>query len=91
MFEEQELLVLLLGVGLLVYGIFKRSDLTSIPYSGVIISAYLVMLAGWGISVLESAFYPYILNILEHIACMGGSLLLAIWAWFALKKQSSRS
>ena len=91
MFEEQELLILILGIGLLVYASFKRSDLASIPYSGIIAVAYLSMLISWALSVLEGYYYPYLLNILEHITCMIGSLLLAIWAWFVLAKTPSQS
>lgn len=91
MLEEHELFILLLGIGLLVFAWFKRCDFASIPYSGIIFVAYLFILTGWLFSVLEGFFYPYLLNIIEHIGCMMGSLFLALWAFLALARPSTQS
>jgi len=81
MFHENEIVMLLLGVGVLILVLANRIRLKRVPESKILIAGFYILLAGWAMTVLEGFFWENLLNYLEHICYVGSSLLVVIWCW----------
>jgi uncharacterized membrane protein len=81
MVQENEIIMLLIGVGILFFILANRLRLNSLPASKMLILGFYVILAGWFLTVLEGFYWNGILNILEHICYAGSSVLVALWCW----------
>jgi hypothetical protein len=81
MFHENEIVMLLLGVGVLILVLANRIRLKRVPASKILITGFYIFLAGWAMTVLEGFFWEDLLNYLEHICYAGSSLLMVIWCW----------
>ena len=90
MFQENELVMLLLGVGVLVFTLGNRFRLKRLPASKILCAGFYMLSAGWILTVLEGFFWKGVLNYLEHMCCAGSSLLVAVWCWkvFGSKKEA---
>ncbi len=90
MSKENEMIMLLLGVGILVLIWVNHDRLKRIPESKILISSFCFLLAGWAMTVLEDFFFGRAVNYLEHICYTLSSVLMLIWSWRLFgKKQES--
>ena len=85
MIQPHEIIVLLLGLGVLVFILENRQKLHLIPASRILTSAFSLVLAGWILTVLESLFWKDVLNFLEHFCYAAGSFSMAVWCWKVFK------
>lgn len=81
MIQENEIVMLLIGVGIFFFTLINRPRLRHIPSSKMLIFAFYVLLIGWVMTVLEGFFWKGLLNILEHVCYASASVLLASWCW----------
>ncbi len=89
MIQENEIVMLMLGIGVMVFVLLNRSRLKKIPFSGIIITAFYVVLAGWGLTVLEGFFWGDILNFIEHLCYIASAVLMLAWCWKVFVKTES--
>ena len=85
--QENEIIMLLIGVCILFFILGNRSRLNSLPSSKLLIMGFFVILSGWFLTVLEGFFWKGVLNILEHICYAGSSVLVALWCWRVFGRQ----
>ncbi len=79
MVQENEIAMLLFGMGILVFILMNRKKLQRIPSWKYLAAGFNVLLAGWVFTVVET-FLPYdALNILEHLCYAASSVILAVW------------
>ena len=90
MLQENELILMILGIGVLVFFTGGRVRIKELPYWRTFLMAFAVLMIGWAFTVLEGFFWPYALNLLEHICYAVSSILLAVWCWrvFSVRKGS---
>ncbi len=81
MFQENEIVMLLLGVGVLILFLVNRIRLKRVPASKILIAGFYILLTGWAMTVLEGFFWEDFLNYFEHVCYSGSSLLVFIWSW----------
>ena len=81
MLYENEVLMFLLGLGVLIFILGNRARLKSIPASKVLIAAFLFFFASWIFTILEGFFLEELLNYLDHICYAVGSVVVAVWCW----------
>ena len=81
MFEENELVMILLGGGVFVLTRIYRKILNRIEAVEWLLTSFHILLAGWLVTVLEGFFWPDLLNLAEHICYALSSALLAWWCW----------
>ncbi|MDF1537208.1 MAG: hypothetical protein P1S46_12080 [bacterium] len=85
MFQENEVITLLIGTVGVVFVFIKRRVLAqSVPSWRWLLAAYFYLYIAWAFTVLEGLFLPRTFNVLEHTAYMLSSFLIAIWAIKAL-------
>ncbi len=94
-FEENEIVMLLLGVGVLILVIFRRKPLKQLPGSYLLITSFSIVLTGWTATVVEDLFehgsiYNRLFNYLEHFCYAGSTMMIAWWSYrtFFLGKET---
>jgi hypothetical protein len=86
MIQPNEVVMLIIGLGVLIFILGNRSQLERIPFSRVLLLGFYSLLAGWALTVLESFFWNEFFNYLEHTCYATASLFLAAWCWKVLGK-----
>lgn len=79
MIHGDELIMLLLGLGVLAYIRMNKIRLRRIPGFKIFVSAFFCFLAAWILTVLEGFFWRETLNVLEHALYVSGTGLLLAW------------
>jgi len=94
-FEENEVVMLLLGVGVLLFMLLRWPQLKQLPAAPLLILGFSILLSGWSATVLEGlfaedSFYYQLFNSLEHVCYAGSAVLIVWWSWraFAVSRES---
>ncbi len=78
---ENEIVMLLIGVGVLIFILGSRPRLKGLPASNILFAGFYVLLASWTLTVLEGFFWESFLNYIDHGCYAVGSILVAVWCW----------
>ena len=81
MISGNETITLLLGIGVLIFLVDNRNRLRQLPAYQSFIIAFVLLAAGWTLTVLEGLFLGDLLNLLEHICYAISSAYLFWWCW----------
>ena len=76
-----EIVMLLIGVGVLIFILGSRPRLKSLPASNILIAGFFMLLGSWIVTVLEGFFWESFLNYIDHGCYAVGSVLMAVWCW----------
>ena len=90
MIENNEIILLILGLGVLIFFSVLRKRIRDIPKPGYFFSAFVVLTAGWLLTVLEGLFWSDWLNLLEHVCYALSSILLTVWCWVVLTGREAK-
>jgi len=90
MIQQNEIIMLLLGIGCMIFILVNKQKVKRIPVAKTLIAGFYVLLAGYVLTILEGLFLKDLLNVLEHICYASSSILMAVWCWklFAYKKDA---
>ncbi len=81
MVQENEIIMLILGLGVLLFLLGNRSRIKRFPSSNYLVLAFYLLLTGWILTVLEGFFLTDLLNFCEHASYALSSLSLTTWCW----------
>jgi hypothetical protein len=81
MIQQNEIIMLLLGIGCLIFIWVNKQKVKRIPIAKPLIAGFYVLLAGYLLTFLEGLFWNDLLNVLEHICYTASSILMAVWCW----------
>lgn len=87
MIQENELITLLIGIGLFIFIIFNYSKLKTLPAIKIILAGLSILLIGWILTILEGFFLEDLLNLLEHLFYTLSAIIIAVWFWIAFKQK----
>jgi len=87
MIQQNEIIMLLLGLGCMIFILVNKQKVKRIPVAKTLIAGFYVLLAGHVLTIFEGFFGEDFLNVLEHICYTASSILVAVWCWkiFAYK------
>jgi len=83
MIRENEIILLILGVGVLVLIVANYTRLKRYPSTNTLIAGFCFNLLGWSLTNLEGFIWEETLNFAEHLCYFAGALCLAAWVWSA--------
>jgi dolichyl-phosphate-mannose--protein O-mannosyl transferase len=86
MLRENEVVMLLLGIGVLFLIFVNLDHIKKIKSWKTLTSAYFVLLFGWIFTVLEGFFLDRFLNLLEHLSYFISAVFMIAWCWKATEK-----
>lgn len=81
MIQENEIIMLLLGIGFLTFIVTNRQKVKRIPESKTIILSFYILMFAYVLTILEGLFWNEVLNHLEHICYAVSSIFLTLWCW----------
>lgn len=81
MVQQNEVILLLLGIGVFIFIGSNRSRLRRLPASRTMLLGFYVLLLGWILTNLEALLLTDLLNVIEHLCYAVSAVLLAIWSW----------
>jgi ABC-type Na+ efflux pump permease subunit len=81
MLKENEVVMMLLGIGVLFFILVNKDQIKRIKSWKTIIWAYYLLLFGWFFTILEGFFMQDYVNMLEHVSYLVSAFLLMIWCW----------
>jgi hypothetical protein len=84
MIQENEVIMLTLGLGVLIYMFMDRLNLKRIPSFKILTITFCALVTSWILTVLEGFFLQKYLNFLEHMCYAISAILLAFWLWRVL-------
>jgi hypothetical protein len=90
MFEEREVITLLLAIGVLVFIVFQQQTLRSVQNWPVLQTSFALLLASLACSVIEGVFAAPVydlLNALQHICSAASAIMLAVWCWLTFVRR----
>ena len=91
MLHENEVLMFLLGLGVLIFILTNRVRLKSIPNSKILLSAFFVLCIAWIATITEHFFFEEIINYIEHVCYSVSAVLIAVWSWKVLGRKEETS
>ena len=89
MIQENEVVMLLMAIGVLIFILVNRRLIMCIRAASVLVAAFCVLLAAYVLTVLEGLFLEDLLNFLEHLCYAGSSVLIALWCMKVFKPKES--
>jgi uncharacterized membrane protein len=87
MIQGNEIIMLLLGIGVLIFILGNRPKLKRLPSSSILIAGFIVLFVGWVMTVLEGFYWKELLNLFEHICYAISSVLIAAWSWKVFERR----
>jgi hypothetical protein len=81
MIQQNEMIMLLLGIGCMIFILVNRQKVKRIPVAKTLIAGFYVLLAGYVFTIFEGLLWKGFLNVLEHICYTASSILVTVWCW----------
>ena len=91
MLMENEVVMFLIGLGVMIFILGNRTRLRALPASNILITGFSFLLAAWTLTILEGFFFGTVLNYLEHISYSISAILVAAWSLNAFIKRKETS
>ena len=79
MIQANELVLLLFGLGGLIFILLNSARLKKLPEMPFLLHGFYSLLAAWVFTVAEGFVWPRTLNVLEHLAYLMSALLVLVW------------
>jgi len=81
MIENYELIMLILGIGVLVLRLIYKNEIKRIFGWNNLIFSFYFLLAAWVFTVAEGFFWIFFLNLAEHLCYNVSAVFMAIWCF----------
>ena len=81
MFQENEVLTLVLAIGVLLFVLVYKRGLRFPQRPVLLLSAFIIACGGWFFTVVEGYCTTGFCNLAEHICYVVSSIVLVIWFW----------
>lgn len=81
MIHENEIIMLILGGGVLIFTLVHQVRIKRIPAWRTLMAGFYILLVAWVLTVLEGFFWKTLLNYLEHLGYALSAILVAVWCW----------
>ena len=85
--QENEIVMFIIGLSVLLFILKNHLDpeghanLMGFPSYNLFIHSYIILLFGWGFTILESIIWEEMFNTLEHGCYAASVIMLVLWAW----------
>ena len=91
MLNENEVIMLILGIGILSLISVYRSKIKRVFAYETILIAFYLLIASWICTILEDIFFYRIMNLLEHVFFAASAVVTLIWCWRVASRQKQEA
>lgn len=91
MFQENEVVMLILGFGVLLFIFLNGVHIKRIYSWKILIGGYYFMLTGWFFTILEGFLFEFYINLLEHICYAISTVLITVWCWKSTRRSGKEA
>ena len=81
MMYQNEAVMILIALCVFALTIKNRIDIKKLKNSSLLLITFYIFFCGWVFTIAEGYFLSDILNLMEHLSYLMGSISLAIWCW----------
>jgi vacuolar-type H+-ATPase subunit I/STV1 len=81
MIQQNELIMLLLGIACMIFLLLNKQKVKRIPVARTLVAGFCMLLAGYVFTIIEGILWNDFLNVIEHMCYTASSLFLAVWCW----------
>jgi hypothetical protein len=81
MLYQNEAVMFLIALCVFILTIENRIEIKKSKNSSLLLITFYIFLCGWIFTIVEGYILPDILNVMEHLSYLFGSISLAIWCW----------
>ncbi len=85
MFHENEIVMLFLCIGVLIFICFKRKTLAKSRGWGLLFASFFLLLIASISTIIEVFFLEHFFNYLEHSCYAGSGVMLTTWCYLVFK------
>ena len=89
MIQENEVVTLVLAVGVLIFALANLRGIGQRAEPKVLLIAFAFACGGWLFTVIEGLACPDFLNFFEHFCYAASSIALAYWCWLVFPQRGS--
>jgi hypothetical protein len=89
MIQGNEMVMLCLGIGGLIFLWRNRHRVNQLPSGKILIIGFCILLMGWLMTVLEGFFWPTSLNYIEHICYAVSAIYVMLWTLAIFKQEEN--
>jgi hypothetical protein len=79
MFEQREVITLLLAAGVLAFIVIHRETLKSVPNWPVLFASFLFLFTSLACSVVEGMYWETLIDSIQHLCSGSSGVAMAIW------------
>jgi len=87
MLMENEVVMLVLGIGVLFLMVMNMDHVRKIRFWKLLFASYIILLSGWFFTILEGFILEQLMNILEHTSYFVSATFIAVWTWKSTGRQ----
>lgn len=91
MFHENEIVMLFLCIGVLVFIFLNRKNFNTLKGWRLLLASFLLLLAACVSTVVEGFLMEKFFNYIEHFSYAGSGLILATWCYSFFKENKENS
>ena len=81
MLNENEVIMLILGISIIFLVFFNRQKIRRIYAWRNLLTGYYMFFGAWIFTIIEGFLLYNLMNFLEHLSYMSGSVILTVWCW----------
>jgi len=85
--EENELIIFIIGIGLIIFIIVTYSKLKTLQARKIILTGMSFLFIGWTFTIIEGYYLEELFNLLEHLCYTLSSIIMAVWFWIVFKQK----
>ena len=89
MIQANEILNLILFLGVLFFILKNRPELNRLPALALLMGGFHMLVLAAALTIVEGFFWEAALNVLEHVCYAAGALLMAIWCGLVFTRRRS--
>ena len=86
MIQENEIIMLALGISLFFFINANKIQTQRIPHWKILLISFKILLVGWFLTVAEGFLLNKLFNLFEHICYAGSAFFLSIWFYKITRK-----
>jgi len=85
MVNKNEIIMLLLCIGVIIFVISKHREYKRIPHWKLLMTGFYMFFGSVIFTLAEGIIWKHLLNIIEHVFCLLSAFFMLLWCWLTFQ------